>query len=287
MCAALAHGRQGHHPGGSTEEALRLAQTIGSDGRAPGRREELRPDPGIPPRQQPARDDGSRRARQDPHRDHHQRHQGAAGLPGRRGGVSRARGQPRRGGGESARGAGSGRRRAHRVRRPRRRVLAGRRLLRGAAGRRHARRNEARRGLNDAAIASLDLVRRYGDRWERPLALQPRRPRADPAGLPRGRARRGAARCLPRAGALPRAPGDARRRCRYEPRFAPPAGRDHRPGRRSLRRADPPAVPAHRTDRALPRARRSGAGLARARSASRCWASAWRSPGSSVSVRWT
>jgi 2-phosphosulfolactate phosphatase len=26
-----------------------------------------------------------------------------------------------------------------------------------------------RRGLNDAAIASLDLVRRYGDRWERPL----------------------------------------------------------------------------------------------------------------------
>jgi 2-phosphosulfolactate phosphatase len=28
---------------------------------------------------------------------------------------------------------------------------------------------KARRGLNDAAIASLDLVRRYGDRWERPL----------------------------------------------------------------------------------------------------------------------
>jgi len=27
-----------------------------------------------------------------------------------------------------------------------------------------------RRGLNDAAIASLDLVRRYGDRWERPLS---------------------------------------------------------------------------------------------------------------------
>lgn len=27
-----------------------------------------------------------------------------------------------------------------------------------------------RRGLNDAAIASLDLVRRYGDHWERPLA---------------------------------------------------------------------------------------------------------------------
>ena len=27
-----------------------------------------------------------------------------------------------------------------------------------------------RRGLNDAGIASLDLVRRYGDRWERPLS---------------------------------------------------------------------------------------------------------------------
>jgi 2-phosphosulfolactate phosphatase len=28
---------------------------------------------------------------------------------------------------------------------------------------------KARRGLNDAALASLDLVRRYGDDWERPL----------------------------------------------------------------------------------------------------------------------
>jgi phosphosulfolactate phosphohydrolase-like enzyme len=26
-----------------------------------------------------------------------------------------------------------------------------------------------RRELNDAGLASLDLVRRYGDRWERPL----------------------------------------------------------------------------------------------------------------------
>jgi 2-phosphosulfolactate phosphatase len=30
-------------------------------------------------------------------------------------------------------------------------------------------RPRSRRGLNDAAIASLDLVRRYGDGWERPL----------------------------------------------------------------------------------------------------------------------
>jgi 2-phosphosulfolactate phosphatase len=29
---------------------------------------------------------------------------------------------------------------------------------------------KARRGINDAAIASLDLVRRYGQRWERPLS---------------------------------------------------------------------------------------------------------------------
>jgi 2-phosphosulfolactate phosphatase len=29
---------------------------------------------------------------------------------------------------------------------------------------------KVRRGLNDAALASLDLVRRYGERWERPLA---------------------------------------------------------------------------------------------------------------------
>ncbi|HEU4680399.1 MAG TPA: 2-phosphosulfolactate phosphatase [Gemmatimonadales bacterium] len=28
---------------------------------------------------------------------------------------------------------------------------------------------QSRRGLNDAAIAALDLVRRYGDHWERPL----------------------------------------------------------------------------------------------------------------------
>ena len=28
-----------------------------------------------------------------------------------------------------------------------------------------------RRGLNDAAIVAVDLVRRYGGRWERPFAL--------------------------------------------------------------------------------------------------------------------
>jgi 2-phosphosulfolactate phosphatase len=29
---------------------------------------------------------------------------------------------------------------------------------------------KGRRGLNDAALASLDLVRRYGENWERPLS---------------------------------------------------------------------------------------------------------------------
>ncbi|HEX5386130.1 MAG TPA: 2-phosphosulfolactate phosphatase [Gemmatimonadales bacterium] len=39
------------------------------------------------------------------------------------------------------------------------------RLAAGALGGR-----TPRRGVNDAALASLDLVRRYGERWERPLA---------------------------------------------------------------------------------------------------------------------
>ena len=69
-----------------------------------------------------------------------------------------------------------------------------------------------RRGLNDAAIASLDLVRRYGDRLGAPAQLQPRGPGAHPSGLPRRRARRGPARRVPRAGAFPRPPGDARTR---------------------------------------------------------------------------
>lgn len=42
---------------------------------------------------------------------------------------------------------------------------AGRLVERALGGRR------ARRGLNDAALMALDLVRRYGDRWVRPLQL--------------------------------------------------------------------------------------------------------------------
>ena len=39
------------------------------------------------------------------------------------------------------------------------------RLMAAALGSR-----KARRGFNDAALASMDLVRRYGDGWERPLS---------------------------------------------------------------------------------------------------------------------
>jgi 2-phosphosulfolactate phosphatase len=41
---------------------------------------------------------------------------------------------------------------------------AGRLAVAAVGGRR------PRRGLNDAALATLDLVRRYGERWERPLS---------------------------------------------------------------------------------------------------------------------
>ena len=64
MCAALHHGAKAIIPVASTEEALRLAQTLGSDGRAPGGREELPPHRGFPARQQPAGDDRGRRARE-------------------------------------------------------------------------------------------------------------------------------------------------------------------------------------------------------------------------------
>ncbi len=49
---------------------------------------------------------------------------------------------------------------------------AGRLVAAALGGRR------ATAGLNDAALASLDLVRRYGERWERPLRLSARGPRA-------------------------------------------------------------------------------------------------------------
>jgi 2-phosphosulfolactate phosphatase len=43
--------------------------------------------------------------------------------------------------------------------------VAGRLIEAAMGGRRH------RKGLNDAALAVLDLVRRYGRNWERPLTL--------------------------------------------------------------------------------------------------------------------
>ena len=58
-----------------------------------------------------------------------------------------------------------------------------------------------RRGLNDAALASLDLVRRYGDRWERPLRRSRAGRELDPARLRRRRRGLGAARRLSGASA--------------------------------------------------------------------------------------
>lgn len=42
---------------------------------------------------------------------------------------------------------------------------AGRLVIEARAG------SRSRKGLNDAAIAAVDLVRRYGDRWQRPFVL--------------------------------------------------------------------------------------------------------------------
>ena len=61
---------------------------------------------------------------------------------------------------------------------------------------------QPRRGLNDAAIASLDLVRRYGDRWERPLTYSRAGRELIRLGFRRRRARRGPARRVPRAGRI-------------------------------------------------------------------------------------
>ncbi len=61
MCAALAHGAKALIPVASTEEALRLAQTIGSDDVLLAGERELRAHPGVPARQQPARDDANPR----------------------------------------------------------------------------------------------------------------------------------------------------------------------------------------------------------------------------------
>ena len=76
------HGAKALVPVASTEEALRLAQTIGSDDvLLAGERNCVRI-PGFHLGNSPLEMTGDR-PRQDHHHDHHQRHQGAAGDPGR------------------------------------------------------------------------------------------------------------------------------------------------------------------------------------------------------------
>jgi 2-phosphosulfolactate phosphatase len=169
MCAALHHGAKALIPAGSTEEALRLAQTIGStDVLLAGEKNCLRI-PGFHLGNSPLEmteavvrgktlivttTNGTKALLAC---------QGAAAVYGACAvnlGVTaeRAREAVERDGGLLV-------------------VCAGRdgafslddaycagRLAAAALGSR-----KPRRGLNDAAIASLDLVRRYGDGWERPL----------------------------------------------------------------------------------------------------------------------
>lgn len=169
MCAALNHGARALIPVASTEEALRLAETIGkTDVLLAGERECVRI-PGFHLGNSPLEmteaavrgktiivttSNGTRALLAC---------QGAASVfPAAAANLSLAA--------ERAREAmGSGQRILI--------MCAGRggafalddaycagRLVAAALGERRI-----RRGLNDAAIAALDLVRRYGDRWERPL----------------------------------------------------------------------------------------------------------------------
>jgi 2-phosphosulfolactate phosphatase len=170
MCAALYHGARAVIPVAATEEALRLAQTIGSDDvllageqncvRIPGFHLGNSP---LEMTEQAVRGktlimtttNGTKALLAC---------QGAAAVyPACAGNLSRA-------------GA-----RAHEALEQHRDILivcagrdgafalddaycAGQLAIAALGGR------KVRRGLNDAAIVSLDLVRRYGSRWERPLS---------------------------------------------------------------------------------------------------------------------
>ena len=138
--------------------------------RAARRRAAGGPDTRLSSGEQSAGNDRDRGARQDAGDHHHQRHPGAARLSGRGGGVPGLRRQSLARGGEGARGAGRGPatcsssapagrvRSASTTRTPRDACCA------AALGDR-----VPARGLNDAALAALELVRRYGDGWDRPL----------------------------------------------------------------------------------------------------------------------
>ena len=190
MCAALNHGAKAIIPVASTEEALRLAQTIGSaDVLLAGEKNCVRI-PGFHLGNSPLEMTESRRARQDPHRDDHQRHQGAA---------RRARARPRctppaaanltARGREGARGAraatatcswsapaGTAPSRSTTPTAP-----AGSPPRRSAAASRAAASTTRRSRASTWSAATAT-------RWERPLAYSRAGPGAHPAGLPRRRA---------------------------------------------------------------------------------------------------
>ena len=170
MCAALAHGAKALIPVASTEEALRLAQTIGSDDvllagernclRIPGFQLGNSPlemrEPAVRGKTLIVTTTNGTKALL--------ACQGAAAVYPRGGGEP----VPRRG--AHQRGHRARRRRADRVR-----GRSGAFALDDAycAGRLIAAALDSRkphRALNDAGLATLDLVRRYGDRWERPLS---------------------------------------------------------------------------------------------------------------------
>jgi 2-phosphosulfolactate phosphatase len=169
LCAALAHGAKALIPVGSTEEALRLAQTIGSsDVVLAGERNCVRI-PGFQFGNSPLE-------------------MGEAAVRGKTLVVTTTNGTRallacQGAGAVFAACAGNLTPAAERAREALERdgelliVCAGRdgafslddaycagRLVEATLGTRRP-----HRGLNDAGIASLDLVRRYGERWERPL----------------------------------------------------------------------------------------------------------------------
>ena len=255
-------------PVASTEEALELAQTLASDDVLPRGREELRAHRGVPPGQQPAGDDRGRRARSRPSSSPPPTAPARLlALPGRVRGPSHLRRKP-----ERSRRSGRGRRwssdGAVLV------VCAGRdgafalddayaagRLVAAVLGG-----SVKRRGLNDAALASLDLVRRYGERWERPL----RRSRAGRE-LIATRLRAMTWRTRRDSTPIPCSPpsttgGSPSPRCRYDRagrtdaldrrrRPAAPAGRADRAGGGALPRPHTAAGEDHRTGRRLSRIR--------------------------------
>ena len=170
MCAALSHGAKAIIPVASTEEALRLAQTIGSSDVLLAGEKNCLPIPGFPLGQQSPGDDRVHRAGEDAGGHHDQRNQGVARLPGRGRGVSCRRGQPHRRGGEGARSPGAGQGCRDRVRRH---GTASSRWTTPTAPAGWSPRRWAAQGPGAGsttppwrAWTSCDAI---GERWERPL----------------------------------------------------------------------------------------------------------------------